>query len=95
MELEMAKNSSPQNRVTNNLRLWMNRYLNEGVTDDLLNDLNVALHEIRYSKYIFPLDVLPSQIGFPQNGYVAKYDTIHRQRHTQQMIFLNCLLAEC
>ena len=52
----------------------MTRYLNEGVTDDLLNDLNAAIHEIRYSKHIFPLDLLPSEIGFPQNGYVAKYD---------------------
>jgi predicted RNA-binding Zn ribbon-like protein len=67
-------NNSPENRVLNNLRQWMSRYLNEGVTDDLLNDLNAALHEIRYSKYIFPLDLMPSDIGFPQNGYVAKYD---------------------
>ena len=44
------------------------------MTDDLLNDLNAAIHEIRYSKYIFPLDLLPSEIGFPQNRYVAKYD---------------------
>lgn len=69
-------NNSPENRVFNNLRKWMSRYLNEGITDDLLNDLNAALHEIRYSKYIFPLDLLPSEIGFPQNGYVAKYDKI-------------------
>ena len=70
-----ATDGSPQNRVLQNLRLWMTRYLKEGVTDDLLNDLNAALHEIRYSKYIFPLDLLPSGIGFPQNGYVAKYDS--------------------
>jgi len=68
--------NSPENRVLKNLRRWMNRYLNEGVTGDLLNDLNAALHEVRYSKYIFPLDLLPSEIGFPQNGYVARYDKI-------------------
>lgn len=66
--------TSPENRVLKCLRLWMSRYLNEGVTDDLLNALNAALQEIRYSKYIVPLDLLPSGIGFPQNGYVAKYD---------------------
>jgi hypothetical protein len=66
--------NSPENRVLHNLRLWMSRYLKEGITDDFLNDLNAALHEIRYSKYIFPLDLLPSEIGFPKNGYVAKYD---------------------
>ena len=65
---------SPEYRVLWNLREWMGRYLEEGVTDDFLNDLNSALHEIRYSKYIFPLDLLPSEIGFPQNGYVAKHN---------------------
>ncbi len=66
--------NSPEYRVLQNLRVWMSRYFKEGVTDDFLNDLNAALHEIRYSKYIFPLDLLPSKIGFPQNGYIAKYD---------------------
>ena len=60
--------------VFRNLREWMSRYLKEGVTDNFLNDLNAALHEIRYSKYVLPLDLLPSKIGCPQNGYVAKYD---------------------
>ena len=55
---------------------WMSRYLKEGITDDFLNDLNAALHEIRYSKYILPLDLLPLETGFPQNAYVAKFDTI-------------------
>jgi predicted RNA-binding Zn ribbon-like protein len=73
LETEPTGNS-PEHRVFKNLREWMSRYLKEGVSDDLLNDLNAALHEIRYSKYIFPLDLLPSEIGFPQNGYVAKYD---------------------
>lgn len=68
--------NSPEKRVLNNLRRWMNRYLNKGVTDDLLNDLNAALQKIRYSKYIFPLDLLHSENGFPQNGYVANYDRI-------------------
>ncbi len=66
--------NSPEYLVFRNLRVWISRYLKEGATDDFLNDLNAALHEIRYSKYIFPLDLLPSEIGFPQNGYIAKYD---------------------
>ncbi len=68
------KNEQADNLVLRKLREWMSRYLKEGATDDFLNDLNAALHEIRYSKYIFPLDLLPSEIGFPQNGYIAKYD---------------------
>ncbi len=62
--------------VLQKLSKWMCRYLKEGITDDFLNDLNAALHEIRYSKYILPLDLLPSETGFPQNAYVAKYDKI-------------------
>ena len=54
----------------------MSRYLKEGITDEFLNDLNTDLHEIRYSKYVLPLDLLYSENGFPQNGYVAKYGRI-------------------
>ena len=62
--------------ISQKLCEWMSRYLTEGITDDFLNDLNAAIHEIRYSKYILPLDLLPSETGFPQNAYVAKYDKI-------------------
>jgi len=68
--------TSSENIVFQRLAEWMSRYLKEGITDDLLNELNAALHEIRYLKYIFPLDLLPSETGFPQNGYIAKYDKI-------------------
>jgi len=65
-----------ENIVFQKLAEWMSRYLKEGITDDFLNDLNAALHDIRYLKYIFPLDLLPSESGFPRNGYIAKYDKI-------------------
>ena len=65
-----------ENIVFQKLAEWMSRYLKEGITDDFLNDLNTALHDIRYLKYIFPLDLIPSENGFPQNGYIAKYDKI-------------------
>jgi predicted RNA-binding Zn ribbon-like protein len=73
---KMAPNNLGESMVLLKLREWMNRYLKEGITDDLLNDLNRALHEIRYSKYILPLDLLPSENGNPQNGYIAKYDKV-------------------
>ena len=44
------KNEQADNLVLWKLREWMSRYLKEGATDDFLNDLNAALHEIRYSK---------------------------------------------
>ena len=68
LKTEPADNS-PEYSVLQNLREWMCRYLKEGVTDEFLNDLNAALHEIRYSKYILPLDLLPSETGYPQNAY--------------------------
>ena len=68
------KNEQADNLVLRKLREWMSRYLKEGATDDFLNDLNAALHEIRYSKVILPLDLLPSETEYPQNGYIAQYD---------------------
>ncbi|MGE0483474.1 MAG: CGNR zinc finger domain-containing protein [Gammaproteobacteria bacterium] len=65
---------APEHQVLHELRAWMNRYLEEGISDEFLNDLNAALHEIRYSKYVLPLDLLPSESGFPRNGYIAKYE---------------------
>ncbi len=71
-----SENTYLENLVYRKMTEWMDRYLKEGVTDDFLNDLNAALHEIRYSKYILALDILPSESVFPKNGYVAKYDKI-------------------
>lgn len=62
--------------VCQRLREWMSRYLKEGITDDLLNDLNTALRKIRYSKYILPTDICPSETGFPVNAYVAQHDNL-------------------
>ena len=76
LQNEAAGTFSEDIVVFQKLREWMSRYLKEGITDDFLNDLNAALHEIRYSKYILPLDLLPSETGFPKNAYVAKYDKI-------------------
>ena len=60
--------------VCQEIRDWMSRYLEEGVTDALLDDLNAALHEIRYSKFILPLDLCSAERGFPKNAYIAQYE---------------------
>jgi predicted RNA-binding Zn ribbon-like protein len=60
--------------VIQQLRDWMNRYLEEGVTDDFLDGLNAAIHKIHYTKVLLPLDLLPSGTEYPQNGYIAQYD---------------------
>jgi len=66
--------TSSDSIVYRKLYEWMSRYLKEGTTDDFLNDLNTAIHNIRYSKHILPLDLIPSENGYPQNGYIANYD---------------------
>ena len=48
------------------LRNWLSRYLQEGITDSLLDDLNSAIHETRYAKYILPADLMSSETGLPQ-----------------------------
>jgi len=53
---------------------WMSRYYKEGTTEDFLDDLNAALYSIRYSKHILPLDLIPSETGYPQSGYIAELD---------------------
>jgi len=73
---KQVNTSSDEYIVYQKLFEWMSRYLKEGITDEFLNDLNDAIHKIRYSKYILPLDLLPSENGFPQNAYIAKYDKI-------------------
>jgi len=54
------------------LRVWFARYLEEGVSDALLDDLNQAIHGIRYAKYILPTDLVASDNGCPQTAYAAQ-----------------------
>lgn len=75
LESKLTHNSPPD-RIYRALRKWMGRYLEEGITDGFLDDLNAALHEIRYSKYVLPVDLLPSGSGFPRSAYVAQYNTM-------------------
>jgi CGNR zinc finger len=50
---------------------WLNRYLEEGVLDPLLDDLNNLLADISYRKFVLPLDLLPSDTGYPRSGYMS------------------------
>lgn len=64
----------PWNKVLPKIRDWVNRYFREGVTDAFLDDLNSAMQDVRYSKYVLPFDLLPSDSGYPRSGYIADYD---------------------
>ncbi|MCB1753170.1 MAG: CGNR zinc finger domain-containing protein [Gammaproteobacteria bacterium] len=63
----------PHIMVLQELAEWMRRYLEEGITDKFLDDLNSDLHQVRYAKYVVPMDLLPSDTGFPRELYVAEF----------------------
>ena len=69
----------PGDDVLPRLRQWVNRYFEEGVTDAFLNDLNSAMQQVRYSKHVLPLDLLPSESGYPRAGYVAELDQVNSE----------------
>lgn len=80
-ELVEAVNSGPTGHpqvdlVYRKLYQWMRRYLDEGVTDEFLNDLNAAIRKVLYRKYILPLDFSPPEAGYPKNGYVADHNMV-------------------
>ena len=66
----------PGDGVLPRLRQWVIRYFEEGATDGFLGDLNTAMLQVRYSKYVLPLDLLPSDSGYPRAGYVAELDQV-------------------
>ncbi len=68
------EDKSPGDDVLPKLRDWISRYFKEGLTDHFLDDLNGAMYEVRYSKHVLPLDLLPSDSGYPRNGYIAELD---------------------
>jgi predicted RNA-binding Zn ribbon-like protein len=69
----------PGDDVLPKLREWINRYFEEGFTDNFLDDLNKAMQKIRYTKIVLPLDLLPSDSGYPRNGYIAELDQMNSQ----------------
>jgi predicted RNA-binding Zn ribbon-like protein len=63
----------PHTVVLLELSEWMRRYLEEGISDKFLDDLNSDLNQVRYAKYVVPLDLLPSESGFPRDMYMAEF----------------------
>ena len=49
---------------------WIRRYLDEGATDEFLNELNNDLRKVVYHKYVVPSDIVPSVDEDPQCTYV-------------------------
>ena len=68
------KDRLPWNQVLPDIRDWVSRYFREGITDSFLDDLNGAMKDVRYTKYVLPHDLLPSDTGYPRSGYIADLD---------------------
>lgn len=89
-EIVAAVNGSPQgegaehlinDRFLAELRAWLERYLaeeNGGLSDRFLDKLNADLREIHYTRVVLPLDLLPSEIGVPQNAYIRRSNPNNR-----------------
>jgi hypothetical protein len=50
---------------------WISRYIEEGDTEELCNELNADLHHMQFSKYVVPPDLFPSDDGNSNCLYLA------------------------
>lgn len=50
---------------------WICRYMNEGATEEFLNDLNYHLRVVQYSNYVVPSDFFSPAAEGPQSVYVV------------------------
>ncbi|HNP64155.1 MAG TPA: hypothetical protein PKH39_09475 [Woeseiaceae bacterium] len=68
------KEKLPWNQVLPSIRDWVSRYFREGVDDSFLDDLNSAIKDVRFTQYVLPHDLLPTDTGYPRCGYIADLD---------------------
>lgn len=50
---------------------WICRYIEEGATEEFLNELNADLHQIQYYNYVVPADFYSTDGEEPQSVYVT------------------------
>jgi hypothetical protein len=50
---------------------WICRYIEEGATEEFLNELNTGLRHIQYFNYVVPADFYSAKNKEPQSVYVA------------------------
>ena len=62
--------------IRRELYAWLKRYLKEGVTENLLNELNSAMHSVRFANYLVPTDLVPSRNGYPKSVFAANFDKL-------------------
>ena len=66
--------SSPMAVVLQDLHGWICRYLEEGVTEDFLNELNSDLRQVQYRNHVVPADFFSPEGEEPQSIFVANMD---------------------
>ena len=57
--------------ILRKLHDWICRYIEEGATEEFLNELNTDLHPMQYSNYVVPADFYLTQNKEPQSVYIA------------------------
>jgi predicted RNA-binding Zn ribbon-like protein len=72
--IEAVNDSRNLHPVFIHLRKLLSRFIEEGATDEFLDDINHMLSRIKYRKYILPADIRPSPSNLPSNGYVDLID---------------------
>lgn len=57
--------------ILKKLHEWICRYIAEGATEELLNELNADLRHVQYSNFVVPPDFYTSDGKEPQSVYIA------------------------
>jgi hypothetical protein len=83
----------PASDVLPLLRQWIKRYFDGGLTDNFLDDLNSKMEGISYSKMVLPLDLLPTESGYPRAGYLANLDDRFSETEYAAMEFSKILTS--
>lgn len=66
--------TTPMAVVLQELHDWICRYIEEGATEDFLNELNEDLRHVRYSNYVVPADFYSSEGKELQSVYIADHN---------------------
>ncbi len=67
-----ATETTSETLVYGNLRKWLSRYIDEGLTEGFLDDLNRVIHKTRYAKYILPQRLDTKNVGQPHTQFIAE-----------------------
>ena len=68
--------TTPEAVILRKLHDLICRYIEEGATEEFLNDLNTDLRHMQYSNYVVPSDFYSSEDEEPQSVYVANLNII-------------------